>query len=173
MTSIVIDRYDLELLAVLQQDGHATNAAIGQKIHLSTSQVSRRIQHLEESKVITRYATVLNPEILGLGVMAYTFVTIERQSEQGHLFEQAVKDLAAVLDCHSVSGEADYILRIAAPDLAAFSDFMTSQLLRLAGVANVKSIITLKTIKETLSLPLDHLTQPTKVKRQVAFAAGR
>lgn len=173
MTSIVIDRYDLELLSALQEDAHATNAAIGQKIHLSASQVSRRIQHLEESHVIARYTAVLNPEILGLGVMAYTFVTIERQSEQGHLFEQAVKDLAPVLECHSVSGEADYILRIAAPDLAAFSEFMSTQLLRLPGVANVKSIITLKTIKPASPLPLDHLTQPTKVKRQVTFAAGR
>ena len=173
MTAILIDRYDLELLAILQRDGHATNAAIGQQIHLSTSQVSRRIQHLEEANIIARYAAVLNPDILGLGLMAFTYVTIERQSEQGHLFEQAVNDLAPVLECHSVTGEADYILRIAAPDLAAFSDFMTGQLLRLAGVSNVKSIITLKTIKQTMSLPLDHLTQPTKVKRQVAFTAGR
>lgn len=173
MSAIVIDRYDLELLAALQEDGHATNAAIGQKIHLSTSQVSRRIQHLEESHVIARYTAVLNPDILGLGVIAFTYITLERQSEQGQQFEDAVKDLAPVLECHSVTGEADYILRVASPDLAAFSDFMTTKLLRLAGVANIKSIITLKTIKQTSSLPLDHLTQPTKVKRQVAFAPGR
>jgi Lrp/AsnC family transcriptional regulator, leucine-responsive regulatory protein len=170
MSAIIIDRYDLELLAALQEDGHATNAAIGHKIHLSASQVSRRIQHLEESNVIARYAAVLNPEILGLGVIAFTYVTIERQSEQGQLFEQAIMGLAPVLECHSVTGETDYILRIAAPDLAAFSDFMTTQLLRLAGVANVKSIITLKTIKQTQSLPLDHIAQPTQAKRQVAFA---
>ncbi|MDB5841380.1 MAG: AsnC family transcriptional regulator [Herminiimonas sp.] len=170
MTKVMVDRYDIELLAALQRNGRETNAALGEKVHLSTSQVSRRVQRLEEANIISHYAAVLNPEVVGLGVMAFTYVTLERQGEQGNLFEQEIIDIPEVLECLSVTGEADYILRIATPDLASFSEFMTKRLLRLSGVANVKSIITLKTIKQTSSLPLEHIKQPARARQQLAFA---
>jgi len=169
MTSVSVDRYDLDLLSELQQDGRATNAALGEKIHLSTSQVSRRVQRLEESKVISHYVAVLDPEVVGLGVMAFTQVTLGRQGEQASRFEQEIAAIPEVLECLAVTGEADYILRIVAPDLAAFSAFMSQRLLRLPGVANVKSIVTLKTIKQTYSLPLEHLKQPAQVRQRVRF----
>ena len=170
MTSVMVDRYDIDLLTELQRNGRATNSALGEKIHLSTSQVSRRVQRLEETKVISHYAAVLNPEVVGLGVMAFTYITLGRQGEQADSFEQEIADIPEVLECLSVTGDADYILRIAAPDLASFSDFMTKCLLRLSGVTNIKSIVTLKTIKQTFSLPLEHIKQPSQAKPQIAFA---
>ncbi len=170
MTNVVVDRYDLELLGELQRNGRATNAALGDKIHLSPSQVSRRVQRLEETKVISHYAAVINPEVVGLGVMAFTYVTLGRQGEHANLFEQEITGIPEVLECLSVTGEADYILRIAAADLAAFSDFMSTKLLRLPGVASVKSIVTLKTIKQTFSLPLEHIKQPAQSRLQITFA---
>lgn len=169
MNKVVVDRYDIDLLVELQRDGRATNSALGEKVHLSTSQVSRRIQRLEETKVISHYVAVLNPEVVGLGVMAFTHVTLGRQGEQADRFEQEIADMPEVLECLSVTGEADYILRIAAPDLASFSEFMAKRLLRLPGVANVKSTVTLKTIKQTFSLPLEHIKRPAQVKRQITF----
>lgn len=169
MNKVAVDRYDIDLLVELQRDGRATNSALGEKVHLSTSQVSRRIQRLEETKVISHYVAVLDPEVVGLGVMAFTHVTLERQGEHGARFEQAIADIPEVLECLSVTGEADYILRIAAPDLASFSEFMAQRLLRLPGVANVKSTVTLKTIKQTFSLPLEHIKRPAQVKRQITF----
>lgn len=169
MNKVAVDRYDIDLLVELQRDGRATNSALGEKVHLSTSQVSRRIQRLEETKVISHYVAVLNPEVVGLGVMAFTHVTLGRQGEQADRFEQEIADMPEVLECLSVTGEADYILRIAAPDLASFSEFMAQRLLRLPGVANVKSTVTLKTIKQTFSLPLEHIKRPAQVKRQITF----
>ncbi|MDC8757077.1 Lrp/AsnC family transcriptional regulator [Janthinobacterium fluminis] len=170
MSKVVVDRYDVDLLLALQRDGRATNSALGEEVHLSTSQVSRRIQRLEESEVISHYVAVLKPEVVGLGVIAFTHVTLERQGEQGGRFEQAIADIPEVLECLSVTGEADYILRIAVPDLASFADFMTACLLRLPGVANVKSTVTLKTIKQTFSLPLEHIKRPAQAQRQISFA---
>lgn len=171
MSSISVDLHDLQLLALLQKDGRATNAALGEKIHLSTSQVSRRIQRLEEMRVIGRYAALLSPEIVGLGVEAYTFVTLVRHGDgHGESFERAVADMPEVLDCISVTGESDYILRVVAPDLAAFSELMMKQLLRMPGVANVKSNITLKKVKSTHVLPLDHLKQPAQAARRLVLA---
>ncbi|TFW04953.1 Lrp/AsnC family transcriptional regulator [Oxalobacteraceae bacterium OM1] len=171
MSSITVDRHDLELLALLQQDGRATNGALGEKIHLSTSQVSRRIQRLEEAQVIGQYAALLNPDIVGLGVEAFTFITLGRHGDtHGEAFERAVAEMPEVLECISVTGECDYIVRVVAPDLAAFSEFMMKQLLRLPGVVNVKSNITLKKVKATHVLPLDHLKQPAQTARRLVFA---
>jgi DNA-binding Lrp family transcriptional regulator len=170
MKTVLVDRYDIALLAELQRSGRATNAALGEKVHLSTSQVSRRVQRLEETQVISHYAAVIKPEVIGLGVMAFTYVTLGRQGEQANAFEQAIADIPEVLECVSVSGEADYILRIAAPDLASFSEFMSKKLLRLPSVANVKSVVTLKTVKQAFSLPLEHIKQPAQSILRVEFS---
>lgn len=172
MTTITVDRFDVELLASLQRDGKATNSALGEKIHLSTSQVSRRIQRLEESGVISQFAAILDPDILGLGVIAFTSVTLERHGEaRSDAFEKAVADMPEVLECLSVTGEADYVLRVLAPDLASFSSFMMKRLLRLPGVANVKSNIALKKIKQTHVLPLDHIKQPEQAIPKLVYSS--
>lgn len=171
MTAITVDRFDLELLANLQKDGKATNSALGEKIHLSTSQVSRRIQRLEESGVISHFAAILDPDILGLGVIAFTSVTLERHSDaRGEAFERAIADMPEVLECLSVTGEADYVLRVLAPDLASFSAFIMKRLLRLPGVSNVKSNIALKKIKQTHVLPLDHIRQPEQTTQRLVYS---
>ena len=171
MTTITIDRFDIELLASLQRDGKATNSALGEKIHLSTSQVSRRVQRLEETGVISQFAAILDPDILGLGVIAFTSVTLERHGEaRSEAFEMAVADMPEVLECLSVTGEADYVLRVLAPDLASFSSFMMKRLLRLPGVANVKSNIALKKIKQTHVLPLDHIKQQEQASPKLVYS---
>lgn len=171
MPAITVDRYDLEILSELQRNGRVTNSALGEKVHLSMSQVSRRIQRLEESGVIRQYAAMLDSEVLGLGVLAITSVTLGRHGDtQGDAFEAAVADMPEVLECLSVTGEADYILRVVSTDLASFSDFMMKRLLRLPGVVNVKSNIALKRIKETHALPLNHVTHPAQVARRVVLA---
>jgi DNA-binding Lrp family transcriptional regulator len=171
MTTISVDRHDLALLAELQRDGRATNAAIGEKVHLSTSQVSRRIQRLEEARVIDHYAAMLDPLVVGLGVMAFVHVTLDRHgSAWGETFEQAISDLPEVLECFSVTGEADYVIRVVSHDLASFSEFMMNHLLRIPGVTNVKSNISLKKVKQVTELPLDHIAQPRPSKMRVHFA---
>ncbi len=179
MTNITVDRHDLELLAELQRDGRTTNAALGEMIHLSTSQVSRRVQRLEEAGVIDHYAAVIDPAVVGLGVMAFTLVVLERHGgtpadkgdTHGAKFERAIADLPEVLECYSVAGEADYVLRIVAYDLAALSEFMTKHLLRLPGVSTVKSTISLQKVKQSGVLPLDHIIQPRQTKQRIRFSS--
>lgn len=171
MSAITVDKYDLQLLEELQRDGHATNSTLGEKIHLSTSQVSRRIQRLEEARVIDHYAAILEPAAVGLHVVAFTQVTLDRQgSNLGEKFEKEISRLPQVLECFSLAGEADYILRIVTPDLASFSEFMNKHLLRLTGVTNVKSSITLHKVKQTHILPLNHVMQPTENKQRIQFS---
>jgi DNA-binding Lrp family transcriptional regulator len=171
MFAITVDRYDLQLLEELQRDGLATNGTLGEKIHLSASQVSRRVQRLQEAKVIDHYAAILDPAAIGLHVMAFTQVTLDRQgSNSGEKFEREVANLPQVLECFSLAGEADYILRVVTPDLASFSEFMNKHLLRLSGVTNVKSNITLRKVKQTHILPLEHVAQPVQSNQRIQFS---
>jgi len=171
MSTITVDRFDLQLLAELQRDGHATNSVLGEKIHLSTSQISRRVQRLEEAHVIDHYAAILDPAAVGLHVVAFVLVTLDRQgARSGEKFEREIEKLPQVLECFSAAGEADYILRIVTPDLASLSEFMTTQLLRLSGVTNVKSNITLRKVKQTHILPLDHVMQPAESKQRIRYS---
>jgi len=159
---IPLDRADLQLLEALQRDGRVTNPALGERVHLSASQVSRRIQRLEEAGLIDRCVTLLRPERLGLTVIAYTRVSLERHGEaQNEDFNRAVQLLPEVLECYSVTGPYDYLLRIVAADLAAFAQFMLHRLMRVPGVRGVESSVVLQEIKRTTELPLDPTQLPS------------
>lgn len=170
MIELSIDRYDLQLLAALQRDGHATNAELGEQANLSASQVSRRVQRLEEARVVTGYAALLDQQALGFGVTAYAQIVLERHDKTRPAeFEKQVAAMPEVLDCFAVTGEADYLLRIVAPDLATFSELMMKQLLTLPGVSQVKTNIALSKVKQTHELPLDHVAKPKQQKRRVRY----
>lgn len=173
MPSITIDRHDLTLLDAVQRDGIATNAALGEAVHLSASQVSRRLQRLADAGIIAGHAALLDPAAIGLGVTAFAHVILERHGKtQSDAFEHAAIALPEVLDCFSVSGDADYLLRIVAPDLPAFSELMMKRVLRLPGVAHVKTNIALQKLKQTHVLPLDHVTQPSTPRCQIRYTGA-
>ena len=158
MQVIEIDRLDLRILELLQHDAHASNARMAESVHLSPSQVSRRIQQLEACGLIGSYVALVNPTTARLDVMAYASVSLERHGEQpSETFHERVREMPEVLECFAVTGEADYLLRIVAPNLAALSEFMLHRLLRIPGVRSVKSNVVLQEIKRTTVLPLAHL----------------
>ncbi|MBR0566250.1 Lrp/AsnC family transcriptional regulator [Azoarcus sp. L1K30] len=160
-----LDKFDLQLLDELQADGHASNAALAERIHLSPSQVSRRIQRLEQAGFIERYVALLRPAAVGLGVTAFVNVSLERHGEaHTDAFTDAVRGMDEVLECFAISGEADYLLRVMTPTLPALSDFMLHRLMRLGGVRSVKSNIALTELKRSTRLPLDHLGAVPRAK---------
>jgi len=155
-----LDRIDIQLLAALQHDGRATNPALGERVHLSASQVSRRIQRLEDAGLIDRCVTLLRAAKVGLTVTAFTRVSLERHGEaHNEAFDRAVTLMPEVLECYSVTGPYDYQLRIVAADLEAFAQFMMHRLMRLPGVRGVESSVVLQEIKRTTELPLEQAAQ--------------
>ncbi|GAB4090065.1 Lrp/AsnC family transcriptional regulator [Hydrogenophaga soli] len=167
---LLLDRYDLSLLAALQTNAHATHQALGEAIHLSASQVSRRIQRLEATGLIQRHVALLNPALLGLGVTAISYVTMTRHgTTEGNQFEKDVASIPAVLECFAVTGESDYILKLVAADLTELADSVLKQLTHLPGVASIRSNIVLNCVKTTTELPLGHLGRQTRRKRQARF----
>lgn len=171
MQQIVVDKFDLQILTALQRQGNATNSALGEEVHLSPSQISRRVNRLEQSGIIAGYAALLDPAAIGLGVSAFAQVILERHGEtSSDAFERAVAALPDVVECFSVSGDADYVLRIVAPDLAAFSELMMKRILRLPGLAHIKTNIALKRVKQTNVLPLEHVSRTSQPLQRVQYS---
>lgn len=150
-----LDGFDLKLLTALQQDGRLTNAELGEMVHLSASQVSRRVQRLIDNGYIERFQAVLSRQKLGIGLTAYCLVTLKiHGGDSMQAFHDRVRSLPEVLECQSLTGEADYVLKVAVTDLKRFADFMSEHLMKAPEVANIRSSIVLESIKETSAYPL-------------------
>jgi DNA-binding Lrp family transcriptional regulator len=150
-----MDRIDRKILAFLQPHGRASNLELAQAIGLSAAQCHRRHRRLEEQGYITGYSARLNAARLNLGVTAFIEVTMEK----GHIrdlkkFTDVVVDIPEILECYSVTGDFDYVIKVVARDLKTLSQFLMDQLMRLPGVNSVRSSICLDEIKCSTALPL-------------------
>lgn len=144
-----LDRTDLRILTELQRDGRMPVVTLAERVALSPTACQRRVQRLEESGVIARYAAVLNPAALGLEIQAFIQVRIERQSkETAESFEAAVRKVPEVRACYVMTGDLDFLLHVFVPDLKAFSDFAMHRLIGLPGVKDVRSSLVLESIKD-------------------------
>ena len=150
-----LDRIDYRILERLQHDGRASNAELSEIAHLSPPQCFRRVKRLEEAGMIQRYVAILNADALGFGVTAFVSVTLgggRRVDLQK--FKEIVGDVPEILECHVVTGEADYLLKVVARDLQAFSRFLLERLMEHFDAVSTKSEVSLEQIKLTTALPL-------------------
>jgi len=150
-----LDRIDRKILAFLQARGRASNLELAEAVSLSAAQCHRRHRRLEEQGYIKGYAARLNAANLNLGVTAFIEVTMEK----GHIrdlkkFTDVVVDIPEIMECYSVTGDFDYVIKVVARDLKSLSQFLMDQLMRLPGVNSVRSSICLDEIKCTTALPL-------------------
>ena len=171
MTKITLDKTDRRILAILQADGRLSNQDVAEQVSLSPSPCLRRIKRLEEAGVIRQYVALLDPEKIGLGLLAYVNVRLEKHSEAGAQsnaralaltpatspradFAVSVEQWPEVVACYAMTGEMDYLLRVHVEDMEHFSRFMMATLLRHPAVLDVKSSFALQRIKDTTALPL-------------------
>lgn len=155
MYDLDLDRIDRRILAYLQTHGRATNLELAQAAALSPAQCHRRHKRLEEAGYIAAYETRLASERLGLNVVAFIHVAMEK----GHIrelskFKDVVGELPEVQECYSVTGDFDYVIKVIARDLKSLSQFLMDTLMRLPGVNGVRSSVCLDEIKCTSALPL-------------------
>jgi Lrp/AsnC family leucine-responsive transcriptional regulator len=153
-----LNRTDRKILDVLQRDGRLSNLEVAGRVSLSPSATLRRIRALEAAGVIRRYVALVEPRKVGLGLMAFVNVKLEKRGRMPtDAFTRAVKDWPEVMACHSLTGDMDYLLRVQVEDLEHFSRFVMDSLLKHPGVLDVKSSFVLEEVKETTALPLSHL----------------
>lgn len=155
MADETLDVFDWRILAALQADARLSNIALAERVLLSPSQCARRLQRLEEAGVIRGYAALLDPDRIGLSVTAYVSITLEKHGAfTAGAFREAVDRHTEIVECYAVTGDADYELRVVAPDLKDLSRFIMDTLMRIDGISSIRSRIVLDTLKDTRRLPL-------------------
>ncbi|MBC3907005.1 MULTISPECIES: Lrp/AsnC family transcriptional regulator [Undibacterium] len=151
-----MDVYDRSILRHLQQDGRMSNLSLAERIHLSAPQTLRRVRTLEEKGVIRAYVAQVAPEALGLGVMAFVNLSLDREQFRNvREVERQLKAFPEIIECHTISGDFDYILKVVASDLKSLSQFLTDTLMQVPGVASLRSMICMEEIKPVSGLPID------------------
>ncbi len=156
---VQLDRIDRQILNALQSDGRLSNQQLAEKVALSPSPCLRRVNQLESQGVIDRYVAIVNPAAIGVGLLAYVNVKLEkRPTNIGRFafedFRDAVLLWPEVVACYSMTGDLDYLLRVHVKDLDAFSTFVMERLLKHSAVLDVRSSFALERIKETTALPI-------------------
>jgi DNA-binding Lrp family transcriptional regulator len=155
MAAINFDAIDLKLLSELQENGRITNVELASKVGLTAPPCLRRMRTLEQSGVIKGYHAEIDPATLGYSIMVFAMVSLKSQAEADlRAFEEHVRSLPNVRECHMLNGEIDFILKIVAHDLQSFQEFLTSQLTAAPNVSSVKTSLTIRTAKDEPGVPI-------------------
>jgi DNA-binding Lrp family transcriptional regulator len=153
--SEALDSVDAKILDLIQHDAALSVAEIADRVGLSSSPCWRRIKRLEDAGVIQRRVTILDRDLLGLGFEVYCTVKLSLPTKENlDSFEQAITKLPEVVQCATVTGSADYELRIVTRDMHAFDDFLRDKILSLGLVSNIESRIVIRSVKNTTAAPL-------------------
>jgi Lrp/AsnC family leucine-responsive transcriptional regulator len=154
-----LDAIDLKILHELQRDGSLSNVALARLVHLSPSPCLARVKALEAAKVIDRYVAIASAAALGLGLSVFVSISLRSQNKASlSEFEQRVVEHDEVMECYLMTGDSDYLLRVAVADMAALEKFILEQLSPIPGIEKIRSSFALKQVRYKTALPLP---QPT------------
>ena len=150
-----LDKFDRKLLALLQKHGRATNQDLAAAVRLSTAPCWRRVKRLEQDGVVSGYVALVDRHRVGLDVLAYVHVSlIDHHVDTVSQFDGFVAESDRVLECYSVSGEYDYLIRVVAADVSALEQFLMKELLTVPAVRAANTSFVLKEKKYTTALPV-------------------
>ncbi len=150
-----LDQIDRQLLGILQDDGRITNVELAQRVGLTAPPCLRRVRALEDMGVIRGYHADLDGSKLGFGITVFAMVSLKSQAEEAlRQFEDHMRALPEVRECHMLNGEIDFILKIVSKDLQSFQEFLTSKLTPAPNVGSVKTSLTIRTAKQQPGVPL-------------------
>lgn len=150
-----IDKTDRKILTLLQQNARISMTELAEKVGLSTTPVTERVKRLEREGIISGYHARLNPQALGQNLMV--FVEIKLRSKSGNIFEdfrREVSMIPQILECHLVSGEYDYLIKVRLPNMSAYRDMLGNILLQLPAAAESRSYVVMEEVKEGSQLIL-------------------
>lgn len=146
---------DLRILDELQRDGSLTNVELARRVHLSPSPCLARVRALEAQGVIQRYVALVDAASLGLGLNVFISISLKSQSKDAlAMFEQRINEQDAVMECYLMTGDSDYLIRVAVADIAALERFILEQLTPIPGIEKIRSSFALKQVRYKTALPL-------------------
>ena len=151
-----LDRFDRQILQVLQQEGRISNQELADRIGLSPSPCLRRVRSLEESGLITGYRALVNGEALGLSLTALIHISMDQHTpERFNHFEAAVSEIPEVMECLMITGQsADYQLKVVAKDMVSYQELLLNRITRITGVTGVLSSFVLRRVVDKTAIPL-------------------
>ena len=150
-----LDSLDRRILAELQQAADLPMQTLGERVGLSHTPCWRRVKRLEQRGIIRRRVTLLDPEQLDLAVNVFVNVSLKRHQENAlNRFEEAAREVPEIVECYSVSGETDFLLRVVVRDVGAYEHLLKATLVHLPEVGNLTSTFALRQVKYTTALPL-------------------
>ena len=161
MPSPILDEIDVHILDQLQRDAKLTNVELAKRVHLSPSPCLARVRALEQTGLVSRYVTLLDPRKLGLGVSVFIQIQLDKQVRRAlDQFEAAMSKHPSVMECYLMTGDSDYLIRVVVPDVQAVERFIVEELSKIPGVARIRSSFALKQVKYQTALPLPDATSP-------------
>ena len=155
MAEILLDQTDLQILRALQENARLTTKELAARVNLSTTPVFDRLKRLERSGFIRKYVAVLDAEKLGRGFTVFCSVKLKQMSrEVARDFISVIKDIPQVAECYNISGEYDYMLKIQAPDMKYYNEFIINVLGTIDSIGSILSSFVMAEIKNTHGLYL-------------------
>ena len=151
----MLDKTDYRILDALQRDGSLTNVELARRVHLSPSPCLARVKALEARGVIARYVALASAPALGLGLNVFISISLKSQSKAALAeFEQRIAEHDEVMECYLMTGDSDYLIRVAVTDISALEKFILEQLTPIPGIDKIRSSFALKQVRYKTALPL-------------------
>ncbi len=152
-TNLSIDSKDLSILALLQYNARITVKEISEKIHLSTTPVHERIKRMENDGIIKQYVTLLDHSKVKRGLMVICYVSLKAHSKNaGTKFINAINEMNEIIECYSISGEFDFMLKVVEENMDSYYNFHVNKLSQIENIGNVQSVFVMGVIKDTVQL---------------------
>lgn len=152
---IKLDPIDRKILELLQANSNITNAQLAQEIGLSAAPTLERVKKLEIAGVIRSYHAVVDPASVGLGVSTFVMATLKGHNKENiSKFMSAIAEIKEIVECHHVTGSADFILRIVCTDIPSYQNLMLEKVTNIEVVDNLQSMVILSTLKDTKRIPI-------------------
>ncbi|GLI07466.1 AsnC family transcriptional regulator [Paenibacillus tyrfis] len=151
--SKVLDEVDIQILDLMQKEAQLSNAELARRVNLSPPATHARVKRLENEGFIERQVAILNQEKLGFDLLCFVFMSTNiHQAEQLEVLEKALSSMPEVLECHCLTGEYDYLLKVANKDRKELEGFIRK--LNKLGIARIQTSLALREIKYSTVLPI-------------------
>lgn len=158
-----IDKTDINILNILQRNGRITNAALAKEIKISPPPTLERVKKLEKNGVIKGFVALVNPSTVGIGTHTFVEVTLRGHTKENvTAFIEAAQEMDEIMECHHVTGDADFLLKIAVEDIPAYEQLILHKLTTLPHVSNLKTMVVLSTFKDETAYNLEGVKNGNK-----------
>lgn len=149
-----LDKKDLEILRILQDNSNLTTKELAAKVNLSPTPVFERIRQMEEKGYITKYGAVLNRNLLGIGLCAFCNIRLKQHNRDCILhFVNAISNIEEITECYNISGDYDFMIKIMVKDMDHYQDFIQNKLGTIDSLGSLHSLFVLKEVKMTQQIP--------------------